>query len=86
MFIYLATINALAFILMLVDKHKARKNLWRIPEKVLFTVALLGGSLGGLAGMHFARHKTKHLLFQIGFPLLFMGQVLLIFYLWKVFQ
>ena len=54
--IYLLIINAAAFIFMLVDKIKARKNLWRIPEKVLFLSAILGGSIGSLLGMYLLRH------------------------------
>lgn len=75
-FIYLLLINALAFALMLIDKRKAIKSHWRIPEKTLLGVALLGGSLGCLLGMHTARHKTKHLQFSIGVPILFAIQVI----------
>lgn len=75
--LYLLIINALGFLLMLADKHKARKNLWRIPEATLIGTALLGGSLGALAGMYTARHKTKHLKFSIGIPLILIGQILL---------
>lgn len=79
MFIYyLILINAVAFVLMLVDKHKARKNLWRIPEAVLVTSAILGGSVGVLAGMYLVRHKTKHLKFTIGIPVILSLQVILL--------
>lgn len=60
---------------MLIDKFKAKKNLWRIPEKVLFATALLGGSLGVIGGMHAARHKTKHLSFSMGVPILLAIQI-----------
>ncbi len=63
---------------MLTDKYKARKNLWRIPEAVLFTAALLGGSLGSLAGMYLVRHKTKHLKFTLGIPVILAIQVMLL--------
>ena len=76
MLIYLCIINALGFMLMLLDKFKARKNLWRIPEATLFAVAILGGSLGSLAGMYTVRHKTKHLKFTIGMPLILAVQVM----------
>ena len=76
MLIYLCIINALGFMLMLLDKFKARKNLWRIPEATLFAVAILGGSLGSLAGMYAVRHKTKHLKFTIGMPLILAVQVM----------
>jgi uncharacterized membrane protein YsdA (DUF1294 family) len=74
--IYLVLINAVAFALMLADKHKARKNLWRIPESTLLTAALLGGSLGAIAGMYAARHKTKHLKFSVGLPVILALQVI----------
>lgn len=76
MLIYLCIINALGFMLMLLDKLKAKKNLWRIPEATLFAVAVLGGSLGSLFGMYTVRHKTKHLKFTVGMPLIFAVQVM----------
>ena len=81
MIIYLITINAIAFILMLADKHKARKNKWRIPEATLMGTAALGGSIGVLAGMYTVRHKTKHLKFTLGVPLILAAQVMLALYL-----
>lgn len=72
---YLLLINATAFILMLADKHKARKNLWRIPEAVLMGSALLGGSLGALLGMYTCRHKTKHPKFTLGIPVILAIQI-----------
>ena len=72
--IYLILINAIALILMLVDKHKARKNLWRIPEATLMGTAVLGGSIGALAGMYLFRHKTKHLKFTLGIPVILAVQ------------
>ena len=67
---YLILINALAFFLMRADKQKARRRRWRIPEAVLFSAALAGGSLGGTLGMLLCRHKTRKPLFAIGFPVL----------------
>ena len=75
--IYLILINAVSFILMLVDKYKARKNLWRIPEATLLGIAVLGGSFGAILGMHAARHKTKHLKFSLGLPLILGLQCIL---------
>lgn len=75
--IYLFIINAIGFILMLVDKIKARKNLWRIPEKVLFLSAIIGGSIGSLLGMYVFRHKTKHFSFILGMPLILAIQIVL---------
>lgn len=72
--LFLLIINAVGFALMLADKHKAKKNLWRIPEKVLMLTAAIGGSLGILLGMHLARHKTKHPKFSIGVPVIFALQ------------
>lgn len=69
--VYLFLINAAGFVLMLIDKYKARKNLWRIPEATLLSVAAVGGSLGVLLGMQIARHKTKHLKFSLGVPVIF---------------
>jgi len=77
-FLYLVIINALGFALMLVDKHRARKNKWRIPEARLIGIALFGGSLGILAGMHLARHKTMHLKFTLGVPVILAIQIVCI--------
>ena len=74
--VYLLIINAVGFILMLVDKIKAKKNLWRIPEATLFQVAALGGSIGSLLGMYAVRHKTKHIKFILGMPLILAVQVI----------
>ncbi len=73
--LYLLIINAAGFLLMLVDKFKAKKNLWRIPEATLMTVAALGGSVGSLIGMYAVRHKTRHLKFTLGIPLILAVQV-----------
>lgn len=74
-FLYLLIVNAAGFLSMLVDKLKAKKNLWRIPESTLLTIALIGGSIGSLIGMYALRHKTKHLKFTIGVPLILVVQV-----------
>ena len=79
--IYLLIVNAVGFLLMLTDKHKARKNLWRIPESTLLMAAVLGGSLGCLAGMYTVRHKTRHLKFTLGIPLILILQISLAVYL-----
>ena len=75
--LYLLLINAAAFLLMLVDKLKAKKNRWRIPERTLFGSALLGGSIGTILGMYTFRHKTKHLSFTLGMPAILIAQVAL---------
>ena len=76
-FIWLAVINLIAFALMGLDKWKARRDAWRIPEKTLFLAALLGGALGGTVGMHLFHHKTRHWYFRFGFPVLLILQLLL---------
>ena len=78
MLIYLCIVNAASFLLMLLDKLKAKKNLWRIPEATLFTVAAIGGSLGCILGMYTVRHKTKHPKFTFGMPLILSVQVIAI--------
>ena len=75
--IYLLIINAVGFALMLIDKQKARRGRWRIPEATLMTIAAIGGSVGSLFGMYTFRHKTKHIKFTIGIPAILAGQLLL---------
>ena len=75
---YVLIINLLGFTSMGVDKYKARKHLWRIPEKVLFTIAILGGSIGSSLGMYTFRHKTKHKSFVIGIPTIIVIHFILI--------
>ena len=75
--LYLLTVNALGFLLMLIDKIKARKNRWRIPEATLMLMAAVGGSVGCLLGMYLFRHKTKHLKFTLGIPLILAAQIIL---------
>ena len=71
---YLLIINAAGFLLMLVDKWKAKKNRWRVRESTLLLIAALGGSVGSLAGMYLFRHKTRHLKFTLGIPLILAAQ------------
>ena len=75
--VYLLIINAVGFILMLVDKVKAKKNLWRIPEATLFLTAIIGGSIGSILGMYTFRHKTKHIKFIVGMPLILAAQIVI---------
>ena len=79
--LYLLLINAAAFVLMLVDKIKARKNRWRIPERTLIQSALLGGSVGALIGMYTFRHKTRHPKFTLGIPAILIAQIALAVFL-----
>lgn len=78
---YLILVNAAAFLLMLVDKQKAKKKKWRIPEATLMEVAALGGSVGALAGMYAFRHKTKHTKFTVGIPVILILQIVLAVFL-----
>ena len=73
--------NVIGLAVMGIDKSKAKKNKWRIPEKTLFLVSLLGGSIGTLLGMYAFRHKTKHWYFVIGMPAILILQVALVIYL-----
>jgi len=77
---YLILINALALLLMLADKQKAKRGVWRIPEATLMGVAALGGSIGAIAGMYLFRHKTRHPKFYIGLPLILLIQLFAIFF------
>ena len=75
--IYLFLINAVGFCFMLSDKTKAKKNKWRIPEATLLGIVLIGGSLGVMLGMKLFRHKTLHLKFSIGVPLILAIQIMI---------
>lgn len=78
--IYLGIINLIGFFSMFLDKQKAKRGKWRIPEKTLFLLAAIGGSLGTTLGMHVFRHKTKHWYFKLGMPLILIVQIILIIY------
>lgn len=75
---YLVLINLTAFCLMGIDKRKAVKGAFRIPEATLFTVALIGGSIGSIIGMYTFRHKTRHFTFVYGMPAILILQIVLI--------
>lgn len=79
---YLILINATALLLMLADKQKARRKLWRIPEAVLMLLSVLGGSLGILIGMYLFRHKIQHLKFSVGVPVILTLQLVAAILLW----
>ncbi len=79
--IYLMAVNLAAFVMMGVDKRRAKLGTWRISEKALFLPALLGGALGGTLGMRAFRHKTRHWYFCLGFPLLLVLQLAGLFWL-----
>ena len=79
----MAVINIITFTVFGIDKLKAVKNKWRVPEKVLFLLSLLGGSLGGLTGMYTFRHKTKKNVFRFGIPLILIVQIIFIYFMNK---
>lgn len=74
--IYLCVINAIAFLLYGLDKQKAKRHKWRIPEATLLGVAFLGGSIGAFLGMQVFHHKTRKAKFYIGVPLIFFLHVI----------
>lgn len=79
--IYLIVINIIGFFIMGIDKWKAKRNSWRIPEKTLFLVTLLGGGIGTNIGMYYFRHKTKKVEFMIGFPTITILEIVLLVYI-----
>ena len=78
---YLALVNIVAFIMRGIDKEKARRGAWRIPESTLIGVALLGGSFGAWAGMRYFHHKTRKKKFSVGIPLILVVEYGLIAWL-----
>ena len=74
--VYLAVTNLIGLVLMGIDKAKAKRRKWRIPEATLFLVATIGGSIGSILGMYIFRHKTKHLTFTIGMPVILLIQII----------
>ena len=79
--VYLLVMNVVGFAVMGIDKYKAIKGKWRVPEKTLFLLSILGGSVGTWAGMYAFRHKTKHWYFVIGMPAILFLQIALVIYL-----
>lgn len=75
--VWLAVINLLTFIVYGADKRRARKGKWRVPEKTLFLLPLMGGSIGALLGMRVFHHKTKHWYFVWGIPAILLAQIAL---------
>ena len=75
---YLVIINIAAFIAFGIDKWRAQNNAWRIPETTLFLLAIIGGSIGAEIGMHVWHHKTRHLSFIIGIPIILLLQIIVI--------
>lgn len=80
LFIYLIVINLVGFITMYIDKKKSQKRQWRVPEARLFGIAIVFGSIGILLGMYLFRHKTKHMKFVIGIPIILITQIVLVLF------
>ena len=78
--IYLVIINLFGFFIMWLDKRKAKKGAWRIPEKTLFIITAIGGGIGTTAGMYAFRHKTQKVQFVVGFPLITILEIIAIIY------
>lgn len=74
---YLAAVNVIGFALMGIDKRKAQRSAFRVPEATLFAFALVGATPGLILGMHLFRHKTKHWYFLIGLPIILVIQIAL---------
>lgn len=81
---YVLGVNIIGFFAMLIDKQKAKRGSWRIPEKTLFLLTLLGGGVGTIIGMYLFRHKTRKLYFTVGFPVILISEIVLITY-WLIY-
>ncbi len=79
--IYLLAINLIGFCAMGIDKFKAQRGYWRIPEATLMTLCLLGGGIGTIAGMYTFRHKTKKLKFSVGMPTILILELSIVIYI-----
>ena len=79
---YLILINLVGFTAMFLDKRRARRGAFRIPESTLFTIAFMGGSLGSLIGMYLFHHKTRHRSFTVVIPLLLILQLFILIFLY----
>lgn len=76
--VYFIVINLIGFLSMYLDKYKAKKHLWRIPEATLFIIAIIGGSIGSILGMRIFHHKTRHWYFVYGMPAILIVQIALV--------
>ena len=79
--IYLIAINLITFFAMWLDKWKAKRGAWRIPEQTLISMVLLGGGIGGILGMYAFRHKTKKPRFYVGFPIILILEIIIAIYI-----
>lgn len=83
--IYFVVINTVSFFVMWFDKKKAEYNRWRISEKTLFLFALFLGGIGIYSGIYKFRHKTKHLKFTIGIPIVIVLNIITCYYIFTQF-
>lgn len=83
--IYCIVINLIGFLAMGIDKYKAKRNYWRIPEGTLMMLAVLGGGIGTISGIYVFRHKTKKMKFTVGMPTILISEIALIIYLFIKF-
>lgn len=74
--LYLIIVNIFGFLIIYIDKKRAKRNKWRIPEKTLFLVATFGGSIGTILGMYIFRHKTQKIKFKFGVPVIIAIQII----------
>ena len=81
---FIAILNVITFLIYAIDKWKAKKSRWRIPESILLLLAVLGGSIGALMGMKIWHHKTMHKKFKYGIPLIMILQIGMLLYLWQM--
>jgi uncharacterized membrane protein YsdA (DUF1294 family) len=81
---YFLIINIVGFVVMGIDKSRAKNNRWRIKERTLFLVAGIGGSAGSILGMKYFRHKTKHRSFVIGMPVIFLVQIVILYFISRI--
>jgi len=80
---YIVVINLIGFIVMGMDKRRAKKHAFRIPEATLFTIAIIGGSIGSIIGMRYFHHKTRHWYFVYGMPLILILQIALLVFIYN---
>ena len=81
---YLVIINIVTFVVYGIDKWKAKRGNWRISEATLLMLAVIGGTIGALLGMKVWHHKTMHLKFKYGLPLILLAQIALIYLIIRV--
>ena len=81
--VYLVIVNCVGFAAMGIDKSKAKRGAWRIPEKTLFLLSIIGGSVGTWLGMYAFHHKTKHWYFVVGMPLILAIQIIIALVIWR---